>query len=106
METGSWEAVDNAENRTALCGAGKMTAQALVDLKVSLLITGETGPKAFRILHLAGISVFHNAIGTAAEAVEQWRRGAMEEAKAANENGSPYCLMGDRQAVYRTVGSG
>lgn len=105
LEEGVWQAVDNAVNRNALCGAGKATAQGLIEQKVQLLITGETGPKAFRILNLAGISVFHHAFGTVREAVEAWQEGRLKQANAANEIGSPYCLMGDRRVAYRTVNS-
>lgn len=107
MSLGTWESLDNSENRNALHGAGFQTAQALVDLGVTHLLTGETGPKAFRILHAAGIIVFHGAAGTVQEVLDAWREGRLRQAGAANESGSPYCLMGEQvQLLNRLKGTG
>lgn len=93
---GTWESLDNSGNRNVLHGAGFRTAQALIELGVTHLLTGETGPKAFRTLHAAGITVFHGAAGTVREAFDAWQEGRLRRAAAANEIGSPYCLMGEQ----------
>lgn len=100
----TWQPVDNSENRNAPCGVGKLTAQTLIEFDVEIVITGEAGPKAFRILHTAGIQVFYHDFGTVSEVLEKWQAGTLKQAKAPNETGNPYCLMSNSKDTrsYRT----
>ncbi len=97
LATGKWQAIDNRQTRQVTENAGLLTSRKLVEAKVSLLLTGETGPKAFRALEAAGIEVFHGASGTVFEAVKIWQEGMLARAEAANTLGSPDCLTGKIQ---------
>ena len=89
-----WYALDNALNRTLANGAGVATAETMIDAGVSIVLTGETGPKAFRILKAAGISVVHNVTGLVEDALIDWQEGRLQVASLANDSGSPDCLLG------------
>lgn len=89
----SWYAIDNSLIRNSPHGAGERAAKAMVDHGVEVVITGETGPKAFRTLNSAGIGVCHGAAGTAEEMVRAWKNGKLVPAVAPNDFGSPYCLI-------------
>ena len=89
----SWMPVDNSVNREKAKGAGSSTAEMMKDLGVEQVLTGETGPKAYRVLSQAGINVCHSMCGVVRDALESWRHEHIQPAKAANDNGSPSCLM-------------
>jgi len=84
-----WESIDNSEIRNSMNNAGMLAAKALAGYEVDVLITGETGPKAFRALKALGIEVFHNATGTAMEALQAWRAGDLPKAFLPKSQGSP-----------------
>jgi predicted Fe-Mo cluster-binding NifX family protein len=92
-EDDSWLPVDNRENRALANGAGSSTAEMMKELEVDLVLTGETGPKAFRVLNQAGIKVCHGVCGLVSDVLEAWKKHELQTAKAANDNGSPNCLM-------------
>jgi predicted Fe-Mo cluster-binding NifX family protein len=94
LEEDAWSIIDNGENRNAPQGAGKLTAQALVRLGATHVLTGEVGPKAFRILKASGVRIYLGAAGSAAGALLTWQRGDLREAESPSEIGSPHCLMG------------
>lgn len=85
--------VDNSLNREKAKGAGSSTAEMMKELGVQQVLTGETGPKAYRVLSQAGINVCHEMCGMVRDALESWRNEHIEPAKAANDNGSPSCLL-------------
>ncbi|MDW7644765.1 MAG: NifB/NifX family molybdenum-iron cluster-binding protein [Desulfuromonadales bacterium] len=92
-KTGNYTAINNSEIRNSQENAGVKAAKLLENKKVDVLLTGETGPKAFRSLVEKGIKVFHGASGSVEEALNTWLRGEMKEAEHANSPGSPYCLV-------------
>lgn len=92
-KNGDYIAVDNSEIRNSQENAGVKAADLLEDKKVDVLLTGETGPKAFRSLLEKGIKVCHGASGSVEDALNAWLRGEMTEAEHANSPGSPYCLV-------------
>lgn len=102
FEEDAWSIIDNSANRNATQGAGKQTAQALIELGVTHVLTGEIGPKAFRLLNTLGIEIYLGAAGTAAGALLAWQRGDLRKATAANETGSPSCLMNGPRPFART----
>ena len=51
------------------------------------MLTGNVGPKAFRVLQAAGIRVYRCGQGTVAEAVARFRAGALEELSGATVEG-------------------
>lgn len=85
--------IDNSENRALANGAGSSTAEMMKELGVGQVLTGETGPKAFRVLSQAGIKVSHGICGLVNDVLEAWKKGELPPAKAANDNGSPNCLL-------------
>ena len=89
-----WYAIDNGPNRSLSNGAGVATAETIIDAGVTVVLTGETGPKAFRTLKAAGISIVHNVRGGVEEALSDWLSGRLTPACLANDSGSPDCLLG------------
>ena len=78
-ETMELEAFDNPA-ASASGGAGIKAAQIIVNKGIEVLITGHIGPNAFPILSSAGIKVITGAIGTVADAIEQYKSGTLQEA--------------------------
>ena len=95
-----WFAIDNSENRTRVSAAGIATAETMIAAGVTVVLTGETGPKAFRVLTAAGISTVHRVSGNVEEALSEWKNGNLSIATLANDPGSPDCLLGQ----YRDYG--
>jgi len=92
-EQETWLGIDNAENRQQASGAGVRLVELLVEHGVKQLLTGETGPKAYRLLQEAGIAIWYGVRGSAAETLADWQRGELYRARAANDCGSPNCLL-------------
>ena len=85
-ETMAFEAVENA-NVAAAGGAGISSAKVVIDAGAEAVLTGNCGPKAFRVLAEAGIKVYVGITGTAREAVEAFIKGELTEATGANVEG-------------------
>lgn len=88
-----WYAIDNGLNRSRTDGAGIATAESMIVAGVTVVLTGETGPKAFRILTSAGIAVVHDVCGIVEQARTDWVCGRFALASAANDVGNPNCLL-------------
>lgn len=86
-ETGASEYIDNAQNLNAAQGAGIQAAQTVARAGVRVLLTGNCGPKAFRALEAAGITVYDGVSGTALRAVEQLKQGTLTPAAGPNVQG-------------------
>jgi len=89
-----WQAIDNGVNRSAMHGAGKQTAETLSAQNVDIVLTGETGPKAFRMLKEAGITIHYGAAGTVMDTLVAWHDDRLLKANGANNIGSPSCITG------------
>jgi predicted Fe-Mo cluster-binding NifX family protein len=68
-------------------GAGIQAAEQLVGLKASVLITGDVGPNAFRVLVAAGIRVFVGCAGSVRTALSDYHAGKLREATAPTSPG-------------------
>jgi predicted Fe-Mo cluster-binding NifX family protein len=79
-ESGDTTFVENTGGTGAVQGAGVQAAETVAHLGAEYLVTGHCGPKAFRTLRAAGITVYTGASGTVADAVEQLQSGALEPA--------------------------
>ena len=86
-ETGRASAFDNSVNLNVAQGAGIQAGRKVVELGAQALATGQVGPKAFSSLRAGGVQVFTGASGTVAEAVGQFKAGALKQAPAANVQG-------------------
>lgn len=89
-EKKTWEAVENLQNRQAAQGAGIQAAATIIDREAQVLISGNVGPKAFRVLQAGGVRIYrHDAARhrTVAAAVAAWERGELEEITAATVEG-------------------
>lgn len=87
LDTSTFAVIDNEQNLNASQGAGIQSAEAVVRSGASVLVSGHCGPKAFRVLAAAGVKVYTADNLTVAEAIEQYRRGALPEASAADVEG-------------------
>jgi predicted Fe-Mo cluster-binding NifX family protein len=86
-ETGEHEMVDNTINVNTPQGAGVQAAQTVADLKVDAVVTGNCGPKAFRVLETAGIKVFLGVEGTIQSAIDRLKSGEFVEANGPSVEG-------------------
>ncbi len=78
---------DNAQNLNAAQGAGIQSAETIARLGAKVLVTGHCGPKAFRVLSAAGISVYSSDTPTVAEALQQFKAGKLFPILAADVEG-------------------
>jgi predicted Fe-Mo cluster-binding NifX family protein len=83
----TFEIVDNQDNVSAAQGAGIRSAEAVARLGASGVVTGHCGPKAFRVLKLAGIEVYGTEARTVAEALADYRAGKLKAARDADVEG-------------------
>ena len=100
---GHWQAFNNEENRALTAEAGVATVESLLELGVRVVLTGETGPRAFRALTAAGVVVVQDVVGNVEEAVELWLAGRLVPASQANDPGSPNCLLRRSHQVRRSA---
>ena len=86
-DTNESAAHDNTPNLNAAQGAGIQAGEAVVRLGAEAVITGNVGPKAFRILNAAGIPVYRCGPMTEADAVREFKVGEWTAITAANVDG-------------------
>ena len=87
LEKETFEIIGNQQNLEAAQGAGIQAAQMIARTGASALVTGNCGPKAFRVLKAATIKVFNSNASTVTEALAQYRAGELTEAHSANVEG-------------------
>jgi predicted Fe-Mo cluster-binding NifX family protein len=87
LETKTFSVVDNELNLNAPQGAGIQAAETIVRSGARVLVTGHCGPKAFRVLSAAGITVYTTDGLTVAEALARYAGGTLIEATAADVEG-------------------
>ena len=63
-------------------GAGIQAAQALANMDINVVLTGDLGPNAFRVLRATGIRAFRTNGGTVRQAVEDYFKGRLTEIEA------------------------
>ena len=79
LEAGLARLIDNEESRAASQGAGIQAADSVARAGAGAVVTGHCGPKAFKVLHAAGIQVFSCRAATVGEALQQYRSGTLVE---------------------------
>ena len=86
-ESGVFEAHENVQNLNAVQGAGIQAAETAARLGAEAVLTGNCGPKAFKVLSAAEIPVYTGAQGTVAEAVAAFKAGRLRATDAPNVEG-------------------
>jgi len=77
----SFEVLSNAQAQ-ASGGAGIQSAQIVASKDVSVVLTGNVGPNAFKALSAADIEVITGASGTVREALEAYQKGLLSGTNA------------------------
>jgi predicted Fe-Mo cluster-binding NifX family protein len=77
-ETMEAEAISN-ESSLAAHGAGIQAAQTVANSGAKVVITGNVGPNAFRVLSATGIKIVSGASGSVKDAVEKYKKGQLQE---------------------------
>lgn len=86
-DTDVFEARSNEQVLNLPQGAGIQAAQQVVDRGAEVLLTGHSGPNAFRTLQAAGVKVVLEVQGTVRNAIEQFRKGALKPAESPDVEG-------------------
>ncbi|MEJ2096799.1 MAG: NifB/NifX family molybdenum-iron cluster-binding protein [Deltaproteobacteria bacterium] len=82
-----FQVVENSQNLNLPQGAGIQAGKTIADARADVLITGNCGPKAFKVLEQAGVQVITGAGGTVAEVIEKYKNGALRPATQPNVEG-------------------
>lgn len=87
LDTDTFTVIDNRKTMDSAQGAGIQSAQTVARSGAGAVITGNCGPKAFRVLSAAGIHIYNCGARTIQEALELYRAGSLAEADDANVEG-------------------
>ena len=74
-------------NLNAVQGAGVQTGQNIAELGADVVITGNVGPNAFKILNTAGVKIFLARKQTVQEALDSFKADKLKEVNQANVEG-------------------
>jgi predicted Fe-Mo cluster-binding NifX family protein len=83
----TFEVIDNVQNLNTAQGAGIQAAQTISQSGAGCLVAHHCGPKAFRVLSAAGITIYHSDAPTVAAALEAFKAGTLEPATASDVEG-------------------
>ncbi len=86
-EKATFVSIDNTQNLEAAQGAGIQSAQNVVNAGAEVLITGHTGPKAFKVLEGAKVDIYLSKPATVAEAIAEWKNGTLKKITEADVEG-------------------
>jgi predicted Fe-Mo cluster-binding NifX family protein len=86
-ETMAWESVENKQSLDLPQGAGIQAAQNLLEHAPQVVLTGNCGPKAFRVLAAGGVEICVGVKGTVREAVRAYLDGKYKPTAAPNVEG-------------------
>jgi predicted Fe-Mo cluster-binding NifX family protein len=82
-ESGDWEAIDNGDGARSQGGAGVQAWTTVVDRGAEVVITGNVGPNAHKVLEAAGITMYRAGNGvTARQALDSLIRGDLAALEA------------------------
>jgi len=79
VESGEARALSNQQNLESAQGAGIQAAESVARLEPDAVISGNIGPKAFRVLHAAGIRAYRCEEVSVAEAIRRYQAGELQE---------------------------
>jgi predicted Fe-Mo cluster-binding NifX family protein len=86
-DTMRFDVIENKQSLDLPQGAGIQSAQNILLHKPDVVLTGNCGPKAFRVLQAAGVKVVVSAKGKIADAVSDYMNGKYAVAAEANVEG-------------------
>jgi predicted Fe-Mo cluster-binding NifX family protein len=86
-ETMRFDVAANTQSLDLAQGAGIQSAQNVLTLKPDVVLTGNCGPKAFRVLKSAGVKVVVGVKGKIDDAIRDYVNGKYAEAAEANVEG-------------------
>lgn len=86
-ETMALEAIENTQNFNLPQGAGIQAAKTVINSGATVLLTGNCGPKAFKVLNQTGVDVIVNVKGNVEKAVSAYIRGDLKPTDEANVEG-------------------
>jgi predicted Fe-Mo cluster-binding NifX family protein len=86
-ETMAWEVVENKQQLDLPQGAGIQAAQNILSRSPQAVLTGNCGPKAFRVLEAGEVQVCVGVKGTAMEAVKGYLQGLHVPTRGPNVEG-------------------
>ena len=86
-DTLSFDVVENKQTLDLPQGAGIQAAQNVLAYHPDAVLTGNCGPKAFRVLRSAGVDVVVGVKGTIRDAVQAYTAGEYTAADRANVEG-------------------
>ena len=87
IDTDEFATIENTQNLNAAQGAGIQTAQNVIGTGATAVITGNCGPKAFRVLSAGDVKVFKGIDSSVKENIEKYKNNKLEELKNANVEG-------------------
>jgi predicted Fe-Mo cluster-binding NifX family protein len=86
-ETMDFEVIENKQNLKLPQGAGIQAAQTVSEHGATIVLTGNCGPKAFKVLQAVGVKVAVGISGNIQEATDQYKQGKINFAEAPNVEG-------------------
>ncbi|MBF0120659.1 MAG: NifB/NifX family molybdenum-iron cluster-binding protein [Desulfobacterales bacterium] len=86
-ETMQFKVIENEQNLNLPQGAGIQAGKNMVDNKIDLVITGNCGPKAFKVLDKSGIKVITGVSGLVIDAVLNYKNGKLKHSQGPNVEG-------------------
>jgi predicted Fe-Mo cluster-binding NifX family protein len=104
-ETMEFEAVDNS-SAMAAGGAGISAAQAIADMGVKAVLTGNCGPNAYQVLSPAGIQVITGVSGKVKDAIGEYRSEKFQATAQANVPDHFGIGGGMGKGMRRSIGRG
>lgn len=82
-----FKVVENAQNLNAAQGAGIQSAQNVIASGAQALVTGHCGPKAFKVLQAAGVSIYLGEEKSIRSLLEDFRNGNLEQLESPDVEG-------------------
>ena len=86
-DNGTWQSADNHQNLNAVQGAGIQAAQNVAKLGADILITGNVGPKAFKVLQANNMKIYTTGESTVEEAYNAYKAGKLTLTNEATKEG-------------------
>lgn len=87
VDADSLETEAIANENQAMAGAGIQSAQLLLNHDVDVVLTGNCGPNAFKVLEKGDVEVITGLAGPIAEAIQQYKAGSLKPSNTHNVDG-------------------